>query len=156
MRTLLVLLVGHAVLLLLASTNFSLVNWLWSDNAWTWNYFQYSHKNGWGYTYMSDYSLGQILAYISAYALGAATFAGAWLWHRLRLSAAATVLCLLGLLSFSIEATHWLWAHHLSWIASFPAVMLILWVCIGGQLACHLREDAPPLEAATQEDGVGA
>ena len=134
MRTLIALLISHVVLIMLASTNFSVVSWLWGDWSWNWNYFQYSHKNGWGYRYVSEYQLEQVVSYIVAYGLGVAAFAIAWIRHRLRLSAVATILCLLGTVSFCLEATHWLWAHHLSWIASFPGVSVVLWICVAIQL----------------------
>ena len=74
------------------------------------------------------------MCYLMAYALGVATFVIARNRYRLWLSGVATVFCLVGALSFGIEATHWLWHHHLSWIASFPAGMIVLWICIGIQL----------------------
>ncbi len=154
MRILIVLLISHVVLLALASTDFSIVSWLWGDLSWDWNYFQYSYKSGWGYTYVSDYALGQVLCYIVAYGLGIAAFAIAWIRHRIRLSALATALCLLGTLSFSIEATHWLWIHHLSWIASFPVVMVVLWICIGVQLGKLGRGDTQPSRPADREAAV--
>ena len=135
MKTLRLLLIAHVVLLVLASTNFSIVSWLWGDPGWSWDHFQYSYRSGWGYTYVSDYSLAQVLSYMVAYGVGVAAFTGLSIRRRLRSSALATVLCLLGVLSFCIEASHWLWDHHLSWIASFPAVMVVLWICIGIQLS---------------------
>ena len=145
MRTLILLLISHAVLLVLASTNFSAVSWVWGDLSWSWSYFQYSYRSGWGYTYVSDYALGQVLCYVLAYGLGVAVFVIVWIRHGLYLSAAATVVCLLGAVSFCIEATHWLWSHHLSWIASFPAVMVVLWICVGVQLVKVSRGDTQPL-----------
>ncbi|MCP4640938.1 MAG: hypothetical protein GY851_10915 [bacterium] len=154
MRTFLLLLISHAVLLVLASTNFSVISWLWGDHSWTWNYFQYSYRNGWGHPYASEYSLGQVLCYITAYGLGALAFAIGWLRYRLRLSVAATVLCLLGTLSFCIEATHWLWTHHLSWIASFPAVMIVLWMVVGVQAFRLSRENPQQGRAVDREDAT--
>ncbi len=133
-RTLTLLLIIHAVLLVLACTNFSVVSWLWGDFSWNFRYFEYGCKNGWGYTYVSDYSLGQVFCYIAAYGLGVAVFAIGWLRHGLRLSVPAMVVCLAGAASFCIELTHWLWPHDLSLIASFPLVMVVLWAVIGAQL----------------------
>ena len=154
MRILIVLLMSHVVLLLLAATNFSLVSWLWGDLSLSWSYFDYCYRTGWGHTYVSEYPLGQVLCYTVAYGLGVAAFAIAWLKHQLYLSAAATVLCLLGVLSFSIEATHWLWRHHVSWIASFPAALVVLWVCVGVQV-CHLhrRRTESDLHCAESDHG---
>ena len=134
MWLLVVLLIGHIILLMLAATDFSIVSWLWGDVCWSWNYFQYTYKSGWGQSYVSDYTFGQLLCYIAGYGLGAAAFAIVWVRYRILLSGIATVLCLLGVLSFLIEASHYLWSHHLSWIASFPVLMVVLWVCIGAQL----------------------
>ena len=36
------------------------------------------------------------------------------------------ILCVLGLISFAIEGSHWFWEHHLSWIAICPAASLLL------------------------------
>ncbi len=142
MRTFIALLVGHAVLLVLASTNFSVVSWLWGDLSWNCTFIRYAYRNGWGHAYVSDYSIGQVLCYVAAYGLGVAAFGIAWLRLQLPLSAVATVVCLLGAVSFGIELTHWLWAHHLSVIASFPAAMIVLWVCIAAQLGNIRHRDS--------------
>ena len=147
MRTLIVLLISHAVLLVLASTNFSVVSWLWGDFSWNWSYFQYSYRNGWGYTYVSDYNLGQVACYVGAYGLGVAAFTIARVRYRLSLSTAAIVVCLLGAVSFCIELTHWFWSHHLSLIASFPAAMVVLWVVIGAQLGRISRRSSCSVSA---------
>ena len=133
-RTFIVLFVIHAVLLVLASTNFSVVSWLWGDFSWDFRYFEYGYRSGWGYTYVSDYTLGQVLCYVGAYSLGVAAFAIGWLRHGLWLSVPSMIVCIIGATSFCIELTHWLWSHHLSLIASFPVVMVVLWVVIAVQL----------------------
>lgn len=142
MRTFIVLFVSHAVLLVLASTNFSVLSWLWGDFSWSFSYFEYGYRNGWGYTYMSDYALKQVLCYVGAYSLGVAVFAIAWLRYGLWLSVLAMIACLIGVASFCIELTHWLWSHHLSLIASFPAVMVVLWIVIGAQLGKISRRNS--------------
>jgi hypothetical protein len=116
----------YAALLLLGSTRFSVVSWIWGNRAWTWDYFQYSYRNGWGYQYHSDYSFVVVLTYLAAFLLGliahlmaSARVASAW-------STLATILCVLGLISFVIEGSHWFWEHHLSWIAICPAASLLL------------------------------
>lgn len=155
MRITALLLTGHIALLMLASTNFSLLSWLWGDISWNWDYFQYTSKHGWGYTFVSEYSLAQVLCYVVAYGLGIAAFGISMVRYRLRLSAVGIALCLLGMLSFCIEATHWLWDHHLSWIASFPAVMLVLGICIGVQLAKHRHPGAQPGPAPDSVTAAG-
>ena len=154
MKTTVLLFTSHVVLLVLASTNFSIVSWLWGDPFLNWDYFRYSYRNGWGYTYVSEYSLAQVLSYMAAYGLGIAAFASLLIRHRLRSSALAAILCLVGALSFCIEASHWLWDHHLSWIASFPAVMVVLWICIGTQLRRPGAADVKPKLPVDREDAV--
>jgi len=116
----------HAILLVLASTQFTVLSWMWGDCAWSWNYFQYSHRNGWGFQYLSDYSLAVVLTYIVAYLAG---FVGFVMARNIRPTGWAVIgiiLSVLGLVSFLIEGSHWLWSHHLSWIVSCPAGCLIL------------------------------
>jgi len=117
---------AYVVLLILASTRFSVVSWIWGERAWTWDYFQYSHRNGWGYPYRSDYSFVVVLTYLAAFLLGLiahgmASRQVAGLWNT-----AAMIVCVLGLVSFSIEGSHWLWEHARSWIAICPAASLLL------------------------------
>ncbi len=119
-------LVIFAALLLLASTKFSVVSWIWAKSAWTWQYFQYSYGNGWGYPYQSDYSLAVVLTYVAAFVAGIIGYLIAGKRVAGRWSVAAVILCVLGLVSFLIEASHWLWEHHLSWIAICPAASLVL------------------------------
>ncbi len=135
MRTLITLLSTHAVLLALASTRFSIISWLWGDVCWNWSYFQYAYRNGFGFVYVSDHSLAQVLCYIAAYGVGAVALGLASLRHHVRLGGFGTLLCVVSTVSFTIELTHWLWRHNFSWIASFPAVMVALWVVVGVQLA---------------------
>ncbi len=117
---------AYAGLLLLASTRFSVVSWMFGRWAWTWEYFQYSCRNGWGYQYQSDYSFAVVLTYLVAFVVGIVGYviagkriAGGW-------SFLALILCVLGSISFFIEGTHWLWEHHLSWIAICPAASIAL------------------------------
>jgi hypothetical protein len=144
MKVLCVLLIGHAVLLTLACTDFSIINWMWGGKGLTWDYFVYAYRNGWGYDYVSEYGLGQVLCYAVAYGLGVAAFSIAWLSYRIRLSALATVLCAIGALSFLIELTHWITDHHLSWIASFPIVMAFLLLAVGWQVLKTPRQRTQP------------
>jgi len=65
-------------------------------------------------TYLTAFLLGPI-----AHGMASTRVAGAW-------SAVAMLLCALGLISFAIEGSHWLWEHHLSWIAICPAASLLL------------------------------
>jgi hypothetical protein len=125
----------HAALLLAASTRFSVVSWMWGKSAWTWDYLQYAYRNGWGYEYQSDYSLAVVLAYIAAYSLGLIGYGMASRFVAAGWSILGAILCVLGLISFLIEGSHWLWSHHLSWILSCPAAGLLLAVGVLVQLA---------------------
>jgi hypothetical protein len=136
-NTTITLWIVHIILLLLASTNLSIISWAWG-NPFTWNYFQFSYRDGWGYRYESNYSLLQVLLYLGTYTSGILVLS-LLKYPRAYLSGLAAIVCLLGLVSFALELTHWLWDHHLSWIASFPGVLAMLWLCIGVQLAIVRR-----------------
>jgi hypothetical protein len=116
----------HAGLLVVASTHLSVVSWLWGNSSWTWDYFRYAYQRGWGYPYQSDYSLAVVLIYLAAYLAGIAGYGMARKHVSTIWNPVALVLSLLGLISFLLEASHWLWNHHLSWIAICPAASLIL------------------------------
>jgi len=137
-KVILSLWIAHIVLLLLASTNLSIISWAWGDNSLSWNYFQYSYRDGWGYRYESNYSLLQVLLYMGAYGSGLLVLSLLKYRHAY-LSGLAAIVCLFGLASFALELTHWLRDHHLSWIASFPGFLAVLWICIGVQLAIARR-----------------
>jgi hypothetical protein len=125
----------HVVLLLLASTQFTVLSWMWSERSWTFNYFSYCWRDGWGYQYKSDYDLTVVLAYIAAHLLGLGTYyVIACKYARVRGTFPALILCLVGLASFSIEASHWLWSHHLSCIASCPLGSLFLAIVVAFQI----------------------
>lgn len=116
----------HAGLLVAASTRFSVLSWIWGDYAWKWDYFQYSYKNGWGYHYESDYSLVIVAMYIAAYLAGVAGHSLACKHLLNGWNITGIILSLLGLASFLIEGSHWVFPHHLSWIVSCPAASLFL------------------------------
>jgi hypothetical protein len=138
----------HAGLLVLASTRFTAVSWLWGKWSLSFDYLDLAHSNGWGYAYRSDYSLPVVLAYIGANLAGVAAYTMArgrvcTLWRL-----PALMLCVLGMLSFSVEASHWLWSHHRSLIASCPAVSLALAIIVGFQLVRMNARPAPSSAAA--------
>jgi hypothetical protein len=107
---------------------------MWGKRSWAFDYFQYSYSDGWGYPCHSDYDLAVVFAYIAAYLLGIAAYSMTREYLRTRWILPALILCILGLISFSIEASHWLWGHHLSWIASCPAASLFLAIVVAFQL----------------------
>lgn len=112
----------HVVLLILASTAFTIITAPLGHSSFNWNYFAYAHQDGWGYVYKSDYSLAQVLAYLLAYGSGVVVYP--WQTRPRFLAVPATLLCLAGVISFVIELSHWFFDHNLSWIASFPVVVL--------------------------------
>ncbi len=120
--------IGHIVLLVLAATNFTVLNLVLPDKHFTCNYFSCTWRNGFGSPYVSDYSLPQILAYLGAYSLGLIVYAFAWSRRWFFLGGVGMALSALGLGSFLIESSHWFISHHWSCIASFPIVMLGLWI----------------------------
>ena len=134
MRTLIVLLVCHAALLLLAVTDFSLVSWLWGAHSWNVQFFELSFNLGGADYFESDYSLRQTLCYVAAYLLGLLTFAIAGHRYQLYPPQFAIIICFLGTLSFGLEATHWPIEHHLSLIVSFPILMPIFWLYLISRL----------------------
>ncbi|MFB3896163.1 MAG: hypothetical protein ACE14V_07670 [bacterium] len=139
-KYLLALLYSYVVLMVLASTKFTAISWLWSDHSWTWNYAQYALGNGWGYQYQSNYTLSVVLVYIIAYIIGIIAFSiakkhTAKLWNIM-----AIILNSIGLVSFLIEGSHWLWEHHLTLILSIPTINLILAAIIIIQLHLVLHK----------------
>lgn len=116
----------HGWLLLLASTKFTAVSWLWGNRDWTWSYFKYSHQNGWGYQFQSEFTLAVVLAYIGAFGTGLLGYALAGRRVHGWVSVPAVALCAVGLVSFLIEGSHWLRNHNLSWIATCSAASLLL------------------------------
>jgi hypothetical protein len=116
----------HAGLLVVAATRFTVLSWIWGNYDWTWNYFQYTHRNGWGYQYQSEYPPLIVLTYIAAYLAGIAGYALTGKRVHYVWTGPAAILSALGLISFLIEGSHWRWSHHLSWIVSCPAASLVL------------------------------
>lgn len=120
----------HVLLLILACTNFSALGFIREDQSFSVNYWTYSHRSGFGYEYKSEYSLPQILAYVAAYGIGVILFVLARKHGMPAVNILGTGLCVIGLISFLIEGSHWISTHHHSWIASFPVVMLVLWIVL--------------------------
>jgi hypothetical protein len=84
---------------------------------------QFSYANGWGYEYVSDFSLAEVGAYVVAYAVGCVAFGGVVRRYPV-VAGASVVLCAVGVATFGLEATHWVVRHHLSLIASCPALLM--------------------------------
>jgi hypothetical protein len=136
------LLAAHVVLVLLASTNLTIVSWLWGNTDWTWNYFAFAYRDGWGSRYVSDYSLPQVLLYLAAYGAGLAAYP--MLMHRSAwLGGLGLLVSLLGAASFALELTHWITDHHLSLIASLPGALVLLWIGLAIQSIYRARRQGP-------------
>jgi hypothetical protein len=124
-----VLFVTHALLLALAATRFTMVTaFISNDHAWTLNYYQYTSQNGWGYLYESPYTGAQVATYLAAYGLGLVVFINAFRRGATIIGGVGALLCSLGVVSFIIEGSHWFTTHNRSWVASFPGVVVVLWI----------------------------
>ena len=116
----------HALLLLLASTDFTIVTSAIGGESLRWCYFKYSSQNGFGYDYVSDYTFPVVMTYIAAYSVGLAGYVLALKRGRSVLGTLGVILCILGLVSFAIEGSHWLIDHNRSWLAISPVAMFVL------------------------------
>jgi len=144
------ILIIHIALLLLASTNFTVLTFVGESTSFTWNYYTYASRSGFGYEYVSAYSLPQVLAYIAAYAAGLVVFKLV-LGIRFRwINLIGFILCILGLLSFTIEGSHWLYDHNRSWIVSFPIVLICIWIYLFIFIRKELQQDLT--DETEQED----
>src|ERR1700748_2906351 len=111
------LLLVHVLLLVLASTSFTVVTGL-RDHHYQWQYFNYHSQSGWGVPYQFPYTLPVVLTYLAAYGTGLATYIISWQTGSRIISAAGVLLCAIGLASFAYELTHWFREHYGSWIVS--------------------------------------
>lgn len=145
MRSLCYIFALHVILLTLASSNFTVVSFVRDDVSLSWNYFTYSYRSGFGYEYVSEYSPAQVLAYLAAYGVGLVFFLQVYRKICAILGGIGAVLCVVGLISFGIEGSHWIWSHHLSLIGSFPVVLVLLWVVTGAKMGLMAR--GGPVEA---------
>jgi len=138
-----VLLLLHALLLLLASTDFTIVTALTGHDSFRWCYFRYSSWSGFGVRYVSGFTLPVVLTYIACFALGVVAYSLAMAGGRMWTGAVGLVLCGLGLGSFLLEGSHWLVNHHRSWLAFSPLAMLI--VCAIVLFSSRSRPLPPPV-----------
>jgi hypothetical protein len=121
----LALLVAHLVLLVLASTSFTVVT-AFANGRFQWQYFQYFWQHGWGLRYQFPYSLSVVLAYLAAYAVGVVVYYVAYRDGAKIIGLVGLLLCAAGVASFAFEATHWLVNHYTSLILSSPIVLGVL------------------------------
>lgn len=120
------LLIVHALLMVLASTAFTVVTSLTNSAPFQWCYFHYSFRNGFGSPYQSDYTLAVVVTYMLAFAVGLAGFLLAIRRQRPVTGTVGAVLCAMGLISFGMEGAHWLFDFHRSWLIFSPAAMIVL------------------------------
>jgi hypothetical protein len=114
------------VLISLAASDFTILSGSAAPERFQFNYFAFSHRSGWGSVYVSEYSVPQVGVYLVAYAAGLMAFAMVVRSGLRTIGGTGVVLCLLGLISFALEASHWLLNHHSSLIASVPVLILPL------------------------------
>ena len=117
------LLAVHVVLLVLASTRFTVVTGL-GDGRFGWEYFQYTWQSGWGRAYEFPYSLPVVLTFVAAYATGCGAYFLTWKHGAAMLGAIGCVLCGAGLASFTYELHHWVVDDYRSFIVS-PVIALL-------------------------------
>jgi hypothetical protein len=119
------LLLAHVLLLVLASTNFTVLTGL-GDGQFQWEYFRYAKQSGWGVPYEFPYSLPVVITYLAAYGAGLAAYVMAWRRGLPVIGAVGSLLCAIGFASFTYELTHWFNEHYRSWILSAPAALFVL------------------------------
>ena len=131
-----ILLTLHAILLLLASTKFTIITAFFGNSVLQWCYFKYASSNGWGFKYVSDYNVAEIVTYLLGFTVGAIGFFAASKRGHLVVGVLGVSLSLIGILSFAIEGSHWIVDHNRSWVAFSPVAMLVLviWVCLPRRL----------------------
>lgn len=123
MRPLLAL---HIFLLLLASTGYTVVTAVFGRVSLQWCYAHYSSHTGFGSKYVSGFSLPVICTYLAAFGVGVLAFAVVLRAGRSIVGILGLALSVIGLISFSIEGSHWVFDHHRSWLAFSPAMMMCL------------------------------
>lgn len=119
------LMLTHLILLLLASTFFTIIPGF-GDRPLRWEYFRYAWQTGRGVPYEFPYALTIVLTYLAAYSVGMCAY---WLAMRggsRAIGLAGLLLCGLGLASFAYELTHWLSAHYGTLIVSTPIALSAL------------------------------
>jgi hypothetical protein len=121
-----ILLVTHAILLLLASTGFTIITAWRGKSSLQWCYYKYALQSGWGTRYVSDYSALEIVTYLLAFSVGIAGFLYALKDNHVVVGSLGVVLSMIGSLSFAFEGSHFFIEHHRSCIAFSPAVMFLL------------------------------
>ena len=139
------LIILHVILLVLASTSFTVVTALGSDHF-EWSYFQYTSQSGWGHPYQFPYPLAVVVTYLAAYSTGLIAYFLVWRNGSTIIGSAGIVLCVLGFASFAYELTHWFHEFYSNWIAHSSGLTLLL-VILALFQTC--RKQRTPLSATT-------
>lgn len=147
------LLVLHVALVSLAASGFTLISWLWtSDRHFSFEFFRYASRGGWGAPYVSDYTLWQVLTYVAGYGIGLVAYRQLRPLRQRLIVGAGTLLCLLGAGSFAFELTHWLFAFHHSLIVNAPLPAVVVGVLgivqLGRGMARHQQPALAPAQPA--------
>lgn len=126
------LLILHILAMLLASTDYSVVTAAFGGGQLHWQYFRYSQHWGWGPggQYTPNNSLLVVLTYLFGFVCGAAGYFIALKRGNPWAGTLGLILSLIGIVSYSIEASHWIWNHNRSWIACAQSLMILLAVRI--------------------------
>lgn len=126
------LLIVHILAMLLASTDYSVVTSAFGGGQLHWEYFLFSQHSGWGprAIYTPDNSLLVVLTYLIGFVCGAVAYLKAMSRGNRCAGTLGLILSLIGIISYSIELSHWGWSHTRSWILCVPSLMIILAVKI--------------------------
>jgi hypothetical protein len=125
MNRFLALIAIHVVLLVLASSSFTVVTGL-GDQQFQWEYFRYLSQRTWGAPRPVVYSLPVVLAYLAAYSTGVAAYFVSFHRGSPTLGLIGIMFCIIGLVSFALELSHWFIDHQRTWIASAPIALLAI------------------------------
>ncbi len=140
------LLLAHVVLILLAATNFTIIDLLWqSEYNFQVNYYEFLSYSRWSRSSVPQlFSLLQVATYILGYAVG---LVGYWKLRRYRqrlIVGAGLLLCSSGLASFLFELTNWpTRTDHRSLIVSIPAAAVVVAAAGIFQLIRGMARQAP-------------
>jgi hypothetical protein len=132
-------------LIIMAASDFTALPGADAERTFHFNYFTLSHTSGWGRTYVSEYSLSAVAAYLLGDGIGLLTFVSLFRSGFRRVAAVGAGLSLLGILSFGLEGSHWLLDHHHSAIVNLPDVYLLLCLVASVQV---WRSEQQPVTAA--------
>lgn len=143
MRLLLLL---HAWLMLIAGTQYSLLTHWYRGDELSWNFFQYHSASGFGGSTEPSHSLAVVLAYLAAYSVGIVGFGIASRAGSPILGSIGLILSLVGVISFLIEGSHWVFTHERFWLLHSPTLMIFLSFLV-------IALTPLPADKATRESG---